>query len=146
MPTSKKWIGQSFTMALCVATITACTQHKSYYTECPDAGCKAPFVKPYLAQHGNYDLAFVEFTERGNLFDRAQMEGVLGHVKDHAEKGATVVVFVHGWKNNADPENENLKDFKNALSKASKSQAVRNTVAVGMNLWTRRSPKYFVDP
>ena len=70
-----------------------------------------------LNNEGGYDLAFVEFSDRGNVFDRKQMDNTLALIKKYADaQGATVITFIHGWKHNGHPDDENLKDFKRLLN------------------------------
>jgi len=71
-------------------------------------------------ENENYDLAFVEYTERGNLFDRQQMNQVLEHIKDNTKpNGVLAILFVHGWHHNAQKDNQridgNIKSFMRAL-------------------------------
>jgi len=89
--------------------------------KCPgDPRCDRAVIE----RHPAFDLAFVEFTERGNVFDRNRMQAVLDHVKALArqEKGGGVlaVVFVHGWKHNASPDDKNVKSFREWLPKAAR--------------------------
>ncbi len=70
-----------------------------------------------IEQYDNYDLAFVEFTERGNLFNRNAMDEVLNHIEKISEttNGAQVIVFVHGWKHNASDNDTNVHSFRDTL-------------------------------
>ena len=67
-----------------------------------------------IEEYENYDLTFIEFTERGNLFDRSKANQVYKHISEKANQpqGAAVIVFVHGWKHNAKYDDTNIKDFK----------------------------------
>lgn len=80
-----------------------------------------------IEHYRDYDLAFVEFTERGNVFDRENMKAVLDRVDAHARydranptSGVTAVVFVHGWKHNARFDDDNVKSFRRLLHNVSK--------------------------
>lgn len=65
-----------------------------------------------------FDVAFVEFTERGNLFRRDCMDSVLATIKDKSrDKDTAVIVYVHGWRHNADPADSNVQDFVSFLTK-----------------------------
>lgn len=126
-------IGRQFVLTIVAGLVLmGCAPNKAYYLDCPERGCEPNYIKPYIVEHDGYDLAFVEFTERGNVFDRDQLEGVIDHVKDYAEDGATVVVFVHGWKHNANPSDPNLLDFKAALSQAAAIQKQRERRLIGI--------------
>lgn len=73
-------------------------------------------------KHPGFDLSFVEFSERGNLFDQTVREDVLARVGADAKAGALVVVFVHGWQHNADPTDDNVRSFRKALAALSASK------------------------
>lgn len=80
-------------MAL-VAT-AACTKQQMYR---PDNIVKGP----------GYTLGFVEFDDQGEPWSPRQTERVIAVIEEanRAKNGAVVMVFVHGWKNNASPEQE----------------------------------------
>ncbi|QTR50460.1 hypothetical protein [Candidatus Thiothrix anitrata] len=88
-------------------------RHDAVVKNCPEEGCKSVA----LERHADYDIGFVEFTDRGNVFDRAQMMTVLEHIQTQARTsdGAAVVVFVHGWKHNASSSDPNLDSFRKML-------------------------------
>jgi hypothetical protein len=74
-----------------------------------------------------FDLAFVEFTERGNVFDRDRMHAVLNHVDMLAKQpdGVLVVVFTHGWKHNASPTDANLGSFREWLDRIARLEVTK---------------------
>ena len=105
--------------------LIGCTPNEAYRTALP-ANCAkddcgdAPAT--FIEKHDGYDLAFVEFTERGNVFDRGRMKDVLAHVAAQAEydpsnpdKGVFTIVFVHGWKHNARTDDGNVESFRKLL-------------------------------
>lgn len=72
--------------------------------------------------HPGFDLSFVEFSERGNLFDQAVHNDVLKRIRGDAAAGVVVVVFVHGWKHNAAAEDSNVVSFRKALAALARSE------------------------
>lgn len=69
----------------------------------------------------------VELDEHGEFWDRKQLNFALGTIfaKQDPEVGEIVVTFVHGWKNNASPENArsgNLHDFVDVLNRLEKKE------------------------
>ena len=111
--------------ALVAVSITACTPNAPYRTD-GAVPCSVGACDPatYLEQHDdqNYDLAFVEFSERGNVFSRERMNEILRFVGDKAKfdstqpnKGVLAIVFVHGWKHNASAQDENVRSFRKLL-------------------------------
>jgi pimeloyl-ACP methyl ester carboxylesterase len=69
-----------------------------------------------------YRLTFVEFDDRGEMFARSQLTTALQEIaKAKAEAAAkgvkpVVVVFVHGWKNNASESSGNVWGFRQMLA------------------------------
>jgi hypothetical protein len=68
-----------------------------------------------------YQLAFIEFDDRGEMFDRRQLDAAVQTIltaKKNAPAGTTPVValFVHGWKNNASDGSGNVWGFRQSLA------------------------------
>lgn len=72
------------------------------------------------AAANGYELAFLEFTERGNLRDRGLMHELLATLDETSN--AVVLVFVHGWKHNASPQDGNVLSFRGLLENLSRSR------------------------
>ncbi len=113
-------------LLLLAFSILGCTQNLPYRTDpaasCLDITCD---TSAWLEHHQGFDLAFVEFTERGNVFKRSHMNQVLEYAEELAETdtGTAVVVFVHGWKHNAKATDDNVLDFRWLLQKTAKLRA-----------------------
>ena len=92
-----------------------------------------------VEKHLEFDLGFVEFTERGNQFDRTRTEQVIDHINRHAQsdKGAAVFVFVHGWKHNAASDDSNVIKFRELLSRAAENPFVGKRRVIGLYLGWR---------
>ena len=118
--------------------LIGCTPNEAYRTalpaSCATANCgDAPDT--FIEKHDGYDLAFVEFTERGNVFDRERMNQVLDYVAEQArydpsdpDRGVFTVVFVHGWKHNARADDGNVESFRGLLSQVYKLAKLNPTV------------------
>lgn len=63
-----------------------------------------------------YKLAFLEFKEDGKLFSEQQISNILELIKAEKEKQKLVVVYVHGWRHNADFGNKDLHRFRTLLA------------------------------
>jgi len=107
-------------MFLACAGCTDLTQYRTKHdvpcdVETPDS-CKDATIEDHKVD--NYSLAFVEFDDQGSLWDREQLDMVINRIDQEGEKpnGLLLVVFIHGWKNNAEFENGNVKDFRESLS------------------------------
>lgn len=62
-------------------------------------------------------LAALELDDRGSLFRPDQLDTVRKMIAtEGAERGAIVFVFVHGWKHNATPCDQNLACFRKVLT------------------------------
>lgn len=75
-----------------------------------------------------YDLTIIEFDDHGTFWKLDQLESTLDLIEQRnaeSERGILVIPFVHGWKNNADPDQEkgNLVDFRNELASIASSFA-----------------------
>ncbi len=63
-------------------------------------------------------LAFIEVDDMGELWDKGELDTALGVIRranSDAHADPVVLAFVHGWKNNAAPDNANVAGFKVAL-------------------------------
>ena len=85
-------------------------------------------------------LAVLEFSERGNLFDRSKLADLLGYAR--TQQDTLAVVFVHGWKHNARDDDTNLDSFRNMLTTMSglrwSEGGPKNVVGVYLG-WPARS-------
>ena len=80
-----------------------------------------------------YDLAFIEFDEKGDFWDREQ----LGHAyKELAKLGADkskpplLFVYIHGWQNNASDKTHDVASFKGFLSRLAKNSHLNKNYQV----------------
>lgn len=114
---------------LLLAALTACVPSKQwrpqpFYGAAPAdlaKGVEERFVIPQdLNAKRLYSIAFVEFQNNGNLWDPRQLDEAL-HAIDDADRRsghrAVVVTFIHGWKNNAREDNNNVLDFRRQLNR-----------------------------
>ncbi len=73
-------------------------------------------------------LAFIEIDDMGELFDKGELDTTLHLIRQANDLAKTepgqsdpiVITFVHGWKNNASLENDNVRGFKAALQEVYK--------------------------
>jgi pimeloyl-ACP methyl ester carboxylesterase len=75
-----------------------------------------------------YTLAFIEFDDRGELFDRRQLTNAVQAIRDAKAAAAgmspsagqtphaSVFTFIHGWKNNASDNSGNVWGFRQTLA------------------------------
>ncbi len=99
-------------------------------------------VVPYLnlatgtPTNAAYKIGYVEFDDQGWFWSHNQWSAVtneLGkeaNVDDANSPGVTVLVFVHGWNNNADHDNPNVELFRGALAGLSTNLAPRKVFGI----------------
>ena len=102
--------------------IAGCAQNAPYHTlpgepgNCRNAPMDDGCAKAYYQEHDGYDLAFAEYSDRGNAFSDRFIGDVLERIQQRADnEGVVLVTFIHGWKHNAEETDPNLIDFKHAL-------------------------------
>lgn len=75
-----------------------------------------------IEQDQDYTLAIIEFDDQGELWAPSQVSRTLDAIEraNRSETGSTLIIFVHGWNNNASEKHEqkagySLYEFKNFL-------------------------------
>lgn len=87
----------------------------------------------YYELHPSYEIGFVEYSERGNDFDPARTKQMVDRLKQYSASGKlAMVVFIHGWKHNADQNDENVVSFTKALANLSASGVLNDRKLVGI--------------
>jgi hypothetical protein len=83
---------------------------------------------PMIEHNPGYDEAYIEFNDEGRLFDPKpnwiQVQKTLNLIHDNKYKN--VVLYVHGWNNNASEESADVTRFRFALSYLSKKLEPHN--------------------
>lgn len=119
--------------------LTSCTPHQLYRTEgvqtCTGNECSNALIEQHNHLDSPYDLAFIEFTERGNLFNRDYLNTVLEHIKQEEQnKDVLVLVYAHGWKHDAnnqtDGEVERFRKLLKILSSTQVTSEKRKVIGV----------------
>ncbi len=119
------------------------------------SGCVQPrlYRPDNIQQEEGYTLAFIEFDDQGELWSPSQMFRTTELIKraNQAEAGGVVVVFIHGWQNNASPKQEqkeekSLYGFKQFLTQVARRVKARDPTAtrsvVGVYLaWRGKSAR-----
>lgn len=113
-------------LLLVLVSLPACTSHKIYrdnFTACvsgnPVQECQNNALQQYVDPKNpanSYLLGFIEFDDQGQLWDRKQMDSVISRIYEEAGLGDVLMVtFVHGWKHNASPGDDNIQTFRKTL-------------------------------
>lgn len=121
--------------------IGGCVTH-CIYNEKPDQ-----YIQTISLRDGvTYDLAIIEFDDHGMFWKLEQLEDTLSLIERRnaeAERGVTVIPFVHGWKHDANPGrvNGNLTEFHevlgNTASRLARSDSGRPDRVIGVYLGWR---------
>ncbi|WP_319404513.1 hypothetical protein [uncultured Desulfosarcina sp.] len=90
-------------------------------------------------RHTGYKLAFIEFTERGNVFSNEHAQTVYDRLWDLSKKPQplAIMVFVHGWKHNANTKDGNVISFRHALKNLGESGVLGPRQLVGVYIGWR---------
>ena len=88
-------------------------------------------------------LQVVRLTDDGELHNRCEWTQALSSLKADSAfpKGTITVMFVHGWKHNAEPRDDNLRNFTQLLDslRAREARATSDRRVVGLYLaWSGR--------
>jgi hypothetical protein len=99
--------------------VVGCTSNKPFRTNLPPSDP----VHAVIESTPNYKLGFVEFDDQGWFWDTNQANLVKQMIRTEAgfgqpanPQGIVLVVFVHGWKNNAATTDTNVETFRTVLA------------------------------
>ena len=89
---------------------------------------KSP-AKDCLDPNSPICLAFIEVDDMGEPFDKVELDSALRVIRqandlakaNPGQSDPIVITFIHGWKNNASPQNDNVRGFTAALQEVYKS-------------------------
>jgi hypothetical protein len=88
-----------------------------------------------------YNLAFIEFDEKGDFWDREQLGYAyeqIGKLSRNSSKPPLLFIYIHGWQNNASDKTSDVANFRGLLSRlARNSQISRNYEVFGVYLGWR---------
>jgi hypothetical protein len=102
-------------------------------------------VEPRAPSQGrSYDLAYIEFDEQGDFWDRDQLRRAVGVIQRTSKP--FLVVYVHGWQNDASGNTNDVPQFHAVLSKLARTPGVKKLgyEVVGVYLGWRGKQAY--DP
>ena len=115
--------GRAAVALLVVFALGGCVRNAPFRTvagPCPTAGCTNASIeangvegKPGIG----YLLGVVEFDDQGLVLDRRQMEALFDRIAAESQaQDLCMVVFVHGWKHNAAPDDSDVVSFRKLLA------------------------------
>ncbi len=87
---------------------------------CQTPGCRNPSIEVNAVEGkpgAQYVLGVVEFDDQGIVLDRRQMEALFERlVAESRRQDLCMVVYVHGWKHNASPDDPDVQSFRRLLA------------------------------
>ncbi|WP_165674679.1 alpha/beta fold hydrolase [Metapseudomonas otitidis] len=131
-------------LLLSACLLAACTANTPLRTDsvtkCDDI---YPCSSSALEVHPNYEVGFVEYSERGNDFDPVRTQKLIDRLREYSESGdIAVVVFIHGWKHNAAQSDENVASFTKALATLASADILGKRKLVGIYVGWRGKTMY----
>jgi hypothetical protein len=116
----------AFIFLAIVLGTTGCACNKQYRTSYGPFNAAKPDHKAIIESTEFYKLGFVEFDDQGQFWDLNQRDVVEQMVRDQAgisdkthsaSQPMVLVLFVHGWKDNAEYDNYGVQAFRDILEK-----------------------------
>src|ERR1700730_11260764 len=109
----------AFILLLCAASpvLTSCVPNQAYRTTsgpCDTPDCQTGSIERHTIKADppiEYLLGVVEFDDQGSKYVPAQMDTLFAQLQvQSATEDLCLVVFVHGWENNASYNNGNVRE------------------------------------
>ncbi|HEX4842548.1 MAG TPA: hypothetical protein VFV57_02675 [Limnobacter sp.] len=105
--------------------LVGCASNKTYRTDListcslSDKDCDASLeISGGTAESSQIALAYIEINDQGLLRERGQLDRVRSLITSRGMRGnQAVMVFVHGWHNNAQADNKNVQTFRRLLKR-----------------------------
>lgn len=136
--------------------LVGCTANRPYRTSLPvqpgddttDRPANLAPINPINSEtietNAGFNIGYVEFDDQGWFWSHKQWQAVKNEIETEAKNdtnGLTIIVFVHGWKNNADFDNTNVETFRTVLTNLSGILKKRKVfgVYVGWRGWSVKS-------
>ena len=79
----------------------------------------------YSDHDGNYVLAILEFDDQGWLYEESQFQKLKAYLATHQHERHVVMVFIHGWRHNAEGFDDNLEHIRGLLKANAVSERYR---------------------
>jgi alpha/beta hydrolase family protein DUF900 len=118
--------------------LAGCTSNSPWRTNLASNAAPTGTNRPdaVIESSADYKLGFVEFDDQGWFWDRRQWDAVQQMIRAEAgldqstngTQGMVMVLFVHGWKNNAATDNDNVAMMRSSLTELSKAEKVQSGV------------------
>jgi hypothetical protein len=119
-----------------VALVVGCTSNRPFRTSdvrCTSSNPATDCTDAIIEVGPKYKLGFVEFDDQGWFQKTNQLEQVKRIIREETgldgtnkPAGVLIILFVHGWKNNAACNNTNVVEFRAALTEFARAEGLDN--------------------
>lgn len=118
-------------LGLLVFSFAGCTRHTLYNRDPEQYIRKIPVDQPGAA---TADLAIIEFDDQGVLWKQDQLEDAVRLIQirnEETQTGTLVIIYIHGWLNNADPNDieGSLERFQKSVYSTAAAQSQKDSLA-----------------
>ena len=148
-----------FSLIVALLAVFGCTANRPWRANLPvnpDANTERPANLPPISPtraytietNSAFKIGYVEFDDQGWFWAHNQWKAVKQQISEeftNDTQGLSIIVFVHGWKNNADYDNTNVCMFRSALTNLSLSLGPRKVFGVYVG-WRGESIKSDIFP
>ena len=122
-------------VVLCTAGCAGNRPFRTRLAPCDTTPTNAACAKAAIEVTPEYKIGVVEFDDQGWFWDRAQLNAVEKIIRTEAAigqstnaEGIIMVLFVHGWKNNAAYDNENVEMFRAMLKELKRAEEIQSGI------------------
>jgi hypothetical protein len=126
-------VTKSLPFLLVAILMLGCTANSPYRTEFSRCSSQPDLIEqqcgesslqtvlnPQKSTGVDYLMGFVEFDDQGQFHDRRQVNFLIDQlVEESTTNNLIMVVFVHGWKHNAEIGDQNIENFRHILTQLS---------------------------
>jgi hypothetical protein len=80
-----------------------------------------------------YNLAFIEFDEKGDFWDREQLGYAYKQIEKlsrNSSKPPLLFIYIHGWQNNASDKTSDVANFRGLLSRLARNSQISSNYQV----------------
>ena len=98
-----------------IVGLTSCIPNQQYRVANPVLRETPPAYCP--AANGQFTLSFIEFDDMGELWSAKELDSAIAAIKSAKGKAPLVLIFIHGWKNNASDQSGNVWGFRCELGR-----------------------------
>lgn len=121
----------SYLLILLCALVSACSPYRDPTRDSNQYECTADSASDPELMKALEPLAFrdIHLTAQGALVDRCQWDALMRQINNDGikdDRSKIILMHIHGWKHNADPEDSERKRFKDVVDRIALEQQTRS--------------------